>query len=226
MAKLRHAGVKVVFDVGANIGDWAKLCRQNIPAAHIHCFEIAPPVFTRLQKNIAGLGNITANSFGISDETKELTVYYPEGFDFLTSAYPGAVGKDFTVPTMPVPQVRQIKGKVVRADEYVAGQGIKQVDFLKIDVEGMEESVLRGFTMLLRQHRVRLIQFEYNTPSIVARFMLRDAHALLEGHGYKMGKLYPNYVEFRDYHYRHEDFCGPNMIAVRSEDAEIIRLLS
>lgn len=39
--------------------------------------------------------------------------------------------------------------------------------------------------------------------------------------GYCVGKLYPDYVEFRDYHYRHEDFCGLNMIAVRKGDMEL-----
>lgn len=226
LRQMGRAGAKTVFDVGANIGDWTKLCRQHIPDAQIHSFEIAPPVFAQLQKNVAGLTGVTANSFGISDETKEIDIYYSEGSDFLTSAYPGAVGKIFTLPNMPVPQVKQIKGRVVQGDEYAASKGIKTVDFLKIDVEGMEGSVLRGFGTMLKEHRVRLIQFEYNATNIVSGFMLRDAHALLEGQGYKVGKLYPNYVEFRDYHYRHEDFCGPNIVAVRGEDSELIKLLS
>jgi hypothetical protein len=55
--------------------------------------------------------------------------------------------------------------------------------------------------------------------------MLRDAHQFFAGFGYRVGKLYPQYVEFRDYHYRQEDFCGPNMIAVRKEDDELLKLL-
>jgi len=70
-----------------------------------------------------------------------------------------------------------------------------------------------------------LVQFEYNTTNIVSKFMLRDAYQFFTGFGYRVGKLYPQYVEFRDYHYRQEDFCGPNMIAVRKEDDELLKLL-
>lgn len=226
LQQMSKVGAKCVFDVGANVGDWTRLCRQRIPAAAVHAFEIAPPIFAQLQKNVGGLTGVMVNAFGISNETKEIEIYYSEGTDFLTSAYPGAVGKVFTLPNMPVPQVRQIKGRVVCGDDYATEHGVKTIDFLKIDVEGMEGEVLRGFQTMLAEHRVRLIQFEYNATNIVSGFMLRDAHELLEGHGYKLGKLYPNHVEFRDYHYRQEDFCGPNIVAVRADDAELIQLLS
>lgn len=33
-------------------------------------------------------------------------------------------------------------------------------------------------------------------------------------------------VEFRDYQFKHEDFIGPNFIAVHKADAAMIKLLS
>jgi cephalosporin hydroxylase len=75
-------------------------------------------------------------------------------------------------------------------------------------------------------HHIRLVQFEYNTTNIVSGFLLYNACQFFTGLGYRIGKLYPNYVEFRDYHCRQEDFCGQNMIAVRKKDAELIQLLN
>jgi hypothetical protein len=92
-------------------------------------------------------------------------------------------------------------------------------------VEGMEESVLRGFQDMFSQHRIRLVQFEYNTTNIISKFLLRDAHQFFARFDYRLGKLFPNYVDFRNYHYRQEDFCGPNMIAIRNEDSELLKLL-
>ena len=113
----------------------------------------------------------------------------------------------------------------MRGDDYVRANNIGMIDFLKIDVEGMEASVLRGFSTMFQERRIRLVQFEYNTTNIVSKFLLRDAYQFFEGFGYCVGKLYPNHVEFRDYHYRHEDFCGPNMVAARKEDKEMLQLL-
>jgi hypothetical protein len=49
---------------------------------------------------------------------------------------------------------------------------------------------------------------------------------LLNDLGYVVGKLYPNHVEFKDYALDDENFFGPNYIAVKSSEKEIISLLS
>ena len=226
LQRLQSANPKCIFDVGANVGDWTCLVRQYLPGASVHAFEIAPPTFAQLKAKAGNLPDVVVNDFGLSENAGEIDIYYAGTADYATSAYPEYMGKMFTAPNSPVHEVRQIKGKVVRGDEYAAGQSIGFIDFLKIDVEGMEGSVLRGFRQMLKEHKIRVIQFEYNTTNIVSGFLLRNACELLGEHGYKVGKIYPNYVEFRDYHYRHEDFCGPNMIAVRNEDTEIINLLA
>lgn len=71
----------------------------------------------------------------------------------------------------------------MRGDELLAREGIREIDFLKIDVEGAEHLVLRGLEGLLRERRVRFVQFEY-------------------------GKIYPDHVEIRDYELGDEDFMG------------------
>lgn len=225
LQRMQATNARCVFDVGANVGDWSCLSRQHLPDAAVHAFEIAPPIFAQLKSKAGNLPGVIANDFGLSENAGEIDIYYADTADYATSAYPEYMGKMFTMPNTPVHEVRQIKGKVVRGDEYATGQGVEFIDFLKIDVEGMEGAVLRGFRQMLKEHKIRVIQFEYNTTNIVSGFLLKNACELLGEMGYKVGKLYPNYVEFRDYHYRHEDFCGPNMIAVRSEDSEIINLL-
>jgi hypothetical protein len=85
--------------------------------------------------------------------------------------------------------------------------------------------VLQGFAGMIDAGRIDVIQFEYGTGSIVTKFMLKDYYALLASNGYALGKIYPNYVEFRDYHFRHEDFTGPNILAVRSSRKDLIEML-
>ena len=53
-------------------------------------------------------------------------------------------------------------------DQYADSQGVKAIDYLKIDVEGWEMPVLQGFRVLLENHCIRCIQFEV-TPNTLAR---------------------------------------------------------
>jgi FkbM family methyltransferase len=190
----------------------------------VHAFEIAPPVFEKLSSHLAGHSGVKLNSIGLSDREGTIPVFYPESDTYVTTAYPKMLEQIHGYQRMA--SVKQLVVPVMTGDQYIANNKIQTVDVLKIDVEGMEESVLRGFEKALARQVIRLIQFEYNTTNIASKFLLRDAYDLFASHGYILGKLYPNYVEFRDYHYRHEDFCGPNMIAVRKVDAPLIELLS
>jgi len=214
-----------VFDVGANKGEWLLLCRQCCPEAVIHSFEIAPPIFEQLRQNTNGLSRIVLNATGLSDSNAELDVFYMEAADQLTTAYRDNFSEAFETSGAKRSALQSLRSRVIRGDDYAREHGIQMIDLLKIDVEGMEERVLMGFSDMLKGHRIRVVQFEYNTTNIVSKFMLRDAHRFFNDYGYRVGKLYPNYVEFRDYHYRQEDFCGPNLIAVRKEDDDVLKLL-
>ena len=67
-----------------------------------------------------------------------------------------------------------------------------------------------------------MIQFEYGYVNIVAKFLLYDFYKLLEGYGMKIGKIYPDFVDFRDYRYQDEDFIGPNYLAVHESVASSV----
>lgn len=224
--KLKSAGARCVFDVGANVGDWLRMCSGHLPEAEVHAFEIAPPVFAELRRQTPSNPKVFLNPVGLSDREGEIEVYCPESANYRTTAYKEHLGEEFMLPDAAQETVLAVKACVTTGDAYARQHGIELIDMLKIDVEGMEGLVLRGFHDMLAGHRIRLLQFEYNTTNIVSGFLLRDAYQLLGKHGYHVGKLYPNHVEFREFHYRHEDFCGPNMIALRPEDDALRKLLA
>ena len=58
--------------------------------------------------------------------------------------------------------------ELVVGDQYADSQGVKAIDYLKIDVEDWEMPVLQGFRVLLENHCIRCIQFEV-TPNTLAR---------------------------------------------------------
>jgi FkbM family methyltransferase len=196
----------VLFDVGANLGDWSREALTAIPDAKIYAFELVPSTASRLRKAFQNDARVTVNEFGLSDCAGVVDVTTFGNDSTLSSLYDlthEGLGKDTQRAT------------VTTGDEYMATHGIDAIELLKLDVEGAEWSVLRGFEKALRSGAIRAIQFEYGRANIVTRHLLFDFYRLFDELGYRIGKIYPDGVDFRPYRWEHEDFRGPNFLAVR-----------
>jgi FkbM family methyltransferase len=204
-----------IFDVGAHVGSWALMAHQSFPSATIHCFEIMKPIYETLKERTKGIPNIIVNDLGLSDRAGEMTLkYYPTASDLTSQIdYPHPCA--YTLAT----------GSAIRGDSYIQEHGITHVDFMKMDVEGAEDRVLRGLEKAIRCRTIDVIQFEYGRVNILTKFLLYDFYALFRANGYWVGKIYPNYVEFREYSFAHEDFLGPNYLAVREDRPDLISLV-
>lgn len=116
--------------------------------------------------------------------------------------------------------------EVIVGAEYAKKHGLKTIDFMKVDTEGAESTVLKGFEPLLDKQQVRLVLFEYNRGALMSRFLLADFYDFFTSKGYVLGKLTPNGVIFRDYDFAHEDFNGPNYVACLKSEKELIEAIS
>ncbi len=128
------------FDVGANVGAVAlALARYAGPEGKVYAVEPGPPTLQRLRENFAlnpALGLRTEIlGCGVSDQPGEL--WWTEEPD-----NPGnALLADHGTHKIPVTTL----------DAIVEERAITDLDFLKIDVEGMEYQVLRGAAKTLRR---------------------------------------------------------------------------
>jgi hypothetical protein len=71
-----------------------------------------------------------------------------------------------------------------------------------------------------------MVQFEYGYINITTKRLLIDYYNFFEKYDYLVGKIFPKIVEFRKYNLIYEDFLGPNFIAVKKTETELIKLLS
>lgn len=207
----RHCSLKVIFDVGANVGDWTIEAHQLLPDASMHLFEIAPPTFDRLRTRFQNNPKLILNNIGLSSVSEEVTLNYCPEHSELSSAEVSM----HAVPT------QQIKARTETGDAYIERHGISGVDLIKIDTEGMELKVLQGFARTLSTAPPMFIQFEH----FAGRAYLKDFYDMLVPLGYTIGKLYSKYVDFRDYDISLEDGIGPNYIAAHSSAGELISKL-
>jgi FkbM family methyltransferase len=207
----------VAFDVGANLGLYSEAILQAMPEAKIHCFELVPSIHEHLQARWRGHPAVTVNGFGLSDREVELDVtFYP---DSPTEGRIHAARRNM--------RTESVTGRVCRGDDYLARHGIDRMDFLKIDTEGHELFVLKGFERALAEGRVTVIQFEYGTTWLPARTLLSDAYDLLSPLGYRIGRLFPDGVRFKAYDFsQDEHFRVGNYIAVLGDREDLIRRLA
>ena len=107
----------------------------------------------------------------------------------------------------------------------MAEMGIGHIDLLKVDAEGADLAVLRGFLTMLRRRAIDVVQFEYGYACVIARALLLDFYELLEGCGYLVGRLSPRGIDFAPYRLESENFFGPNFVAARADRPDILTLL-
>ena len=217
LQKISETNPKVIFDVGANTGKYCLLAKKHNPATQVICFEPVKSTFSTLTSIVGSLPNVSLVNSGLFDENKKLTI----------NIYPSHTHASlFDLKAIPYESVGKEEIDLISGDDYIKANKVEFIDILKLDVEGAELNAIKGCKNALAQKEVRLIQFEYGYINITTKNLLIDYYEYLSQFGYIVGKLYPKKVEFREYKQKDEDFIGPNMIAIRRDDTELIKLLS
>lgn len=170
----------VLFDIGANKGEYALLIARQFPDARIYAFEPHPKNFEALTKS--DIPNLSAYPLAVSNQSGETLLYDRADDDGSTNA------------SLHSNVITDLHGKrtiahavqVTTLDEVTASLHIDFIDFLKMDVEGGELAILQGAHQLIEEARVGVIQFEFNEMNIISHSFFRDFR-----------KLLPNYRIFR-----------------------------
>jgi len=206
-----------IFDVGGNTGDWSRMVAELFPRAMIHAFEIVPDTYRQFVESTRHLPNVIANDFGLSSDDEVVHINVGRQSDTATA---------FKIEGMRSHDEyygRTVPCRARRGATYVEERGVERIDFLKIDVEGMDLRVIRGFGDQLR--RARLVQFEYGIFNIASHDLLSDFCRHFTQSGFVVGKIFPRHVKFFDYHFDMENFHGSNYVAVRRDEARLIEAL-
>ena len=98
-------------------------------------------------------------------------------------------------------------------DTYCDRHDIDCLDFLKVDVEGAEHRDINGFSRRISAHKVHCLQFEYGAFSTQTKCLPADTYSMLL-ENYWIGKIFPRYVGFQEYHWSMEDLRISNYCCV------------
>jgi len=125
-----------IIDIGANLGWYSMHVAKNFPQSLVYAFEPIPRTFEFLNQNIKinNISNIITYQLGLSDQSGELNLY----FDPLLSVNASLQNVSESE------NAQKITCTIITLDEFCYKNNIKQVDFIKCDVEGAELFALKG----------------------------------------------------------------------------------
>ncbi len=213
----------VVFDVGANWGDWSISVLENHPNVNLHLFEPLPGPYQDLLARLSSYfpqKTVTPNRLAVSSRSETCPFYYYGNDRSTLSTFYRRVQAEqqFQIPA-PNPMFVQ----TTTLDEYCRDMGISRIHFLKIDVEGAEKDVLKGAQSLLRGGRVDYVQFEYGGTYLDAGISLEETYTYLANYRYHLFKILPNGLEYLpSFSSQYETYDYSNYLAVNERLVDLI----
>jgi FkbM family methyltransferase len=206
---LANRKAPVVLDVGANVGDYAAKVMTLVPAALLFAFEPHPKTFQKLKLASERYG-FKAFNVGCGDENAKLNLYdYANG----DGSVHASIYRD-VIETVHCGKSVAHLVDVVRLDEFVERLNLKEIDLLKIDTEGNEMAVLKGFKRFIDMRKIRAIHFEFNEMNVVSRVFFKDFYDFLPGYEFYRA-LQDGLVPLKTYYpLTCEIFAFQNIVAV------------
>lgn len=137
-----NKNITTVFDIGANVGDISLSFLYYFPKLEVYSFEPCLDTYNQLIENIqkAGYSNRShAYRLGFFDVGKEgnLNVTSFHGANSMIG-----ISEEYHKANPHIENVKAENIPLIRLDDFVKQNRIKHIDFIKIDVEGVEKQVL------------------------------------------------------------------------------------
>jgi FkbM family methyltransferase len=203
-------------DVGANVGNWTEHFLQVRPAKGI-LFEPSKRCADLLTQKFNGKP-VTVRNVAVGDRSGSMQFVEEENLSEASASV-----QTYTASEHPGNAViREIP--MVTLDQELASVDFN-IDFLKIDTEGYDLKVIKGAESVLRQGRIRFIQFEYNSHWVGTGSSLKEAKAFLENLGFDLLLIRSTGLHPLDYRFWGEYFRYSNFLACRLEDRPVIASL-
>lgn len=183
LALMKRCGIDLVLDVGANIGQFAKILRKAGYAGEIVSFEPLSTSFARLARSASRDPRWQAIHLGLGDRDHEATLHISGDSqasslrDMLplhhdVASYFSYVGEE----RVSIRKLDTVWDEYVRPESKV---------YLKIDTQGFEKEVLDGAVRSLS--RVKAVQLEMSIePLYKGTLLLPEMITFMNGKGFTL----------------------------------------
>jgi FkbM family methyltransferase len=173
----------VCLDIGANVGAISfALAQLSGKKGIVHAFEPGPNFYSRFKKNLQLNpqlnGRIILHEVGLSDHMDSLPWQASE-------VYTGTASMD---PALHEAHLKTHYLPVLPLDDFAPIKTIQKIDFIKIDVDGLELPIFRGAIETLKKYQPNLY-FETTLWNEEQRVSTQEIEKLLRSLGYELYQM-------------------------------------
>jgi FkbM family methyltransferase len=170
---------EIIFDVGANVGATSVAFSAGFPDATIYAFEPVDTTFRKLTKRVADLPNIRPFNVALGRKSGSAKMQIKA----LSVSNRISGWRDLLKPGETV--------KMSSGDAFCVEHKLGRVGILKVDAEGHDLEVLRGFARMLKDARIDLVEAEVGmNPENRRHVPFEAVKRHLEGFGYRLFLIY------------------------------------
>jgi FkbM family methyltransferase len=154
---VRDIDVRVIYDVGANVGTWTLLAKSVLPHAHVHAFEPLPKHCDAFSAVESQFDDVLLHRVALDAEEKHAKLLVTDFSDAssilsLTDSGQSAFG---------VHEVEQFPLRTITLDHYRETHKLSWPDLIKLDVQGYELEVLKGARECLKAAKAVLSEVSF-----------------------------------------------------------------
>ena len=135
-----------ILDIGSNVGFFSEAIIKNTTYKSIHLFEPSKEYYEHGKHLLQHYNNIYFNNYGLSD-TEDIRILYKSPTDNI--GWNTFLEKDPNQPNNFIDYMTKEECILKKLDDYE----IDNIDFIKIDVEGFENQVLKGGMNLISKYK-------------------------------------------------------------------------
>jgi FkbM family methyltransferase len=183
----------IVYDIGAHHGEFASFLAKIRNVSMIYCFEPVPEIFSQLVKKTREFGNVECFQVGLGNQSGKCQMYVN---DFTASSSLLRMGRIHVEEKAFTQNTHEEEVQMVTLEEAVQMYKLPHPDFIKIDVQGYEDRVIRGGENIVRKAKYCMLELSlvelYEEGVLIAEMnsmMRRLGFRLIKMGGKIVGRL-------------------------------------
>jgi len=200
---------RLCVDVGGHSGDYTASILKRVADCEIVIFEPQKSNFEAIKRRFAHDANVRVEAYALSDLEGSATIHSDSDGSSLASL----TKRRLSHHGINFDHVEEVSA--IRFEDYWRNQlAGAEIALCKIDVEGHELGVLRGFGESLEH--INIVQFEFGGCNIDTRTFFQDFYYFFVENGFDLFRISPiGLVPIVKYHESLEVFRTTNYLAIR-----------